>query len=198
MVRAPTPEFVRVTVCGALVVVSGWLPKFRLVEDSETTGLMPVPDKLVLTVPPVKSPVTLISAERLPVAVGVKVALMVQEELGASVEGDVGQSLVCAKSPLFVPEIAMPVTAKGDSELFVSERTFGTPVTPTIRLPKEGFRGEKVTPGLGGVCSRTETPLEMPIPPTAKSSKPSPLKSPTTRGKAGEKFEVLRLRSLGA
>ncbi len=45
IVRGPVPVFVSVTVCAALVVLSNWLPKLRLVGASPTTGVgfAPVP-----------------------------------------------------------------------------------------------------------------------------------------------------------
>lgn len=56
---------------------------------------------------------------RLPVAVGVKVTLMMQFALTARVVL-AGQVFVCAKSPPFVPLIAMLEMVKGAEPVFVS------------------------------------------------------------------------------
>ena len=56
--------------------------------------------------------VTVNVALREPVAVGVKVTLMVQVALTAKVEGLMGQLLVCPKSPELVPVKPMLVMVK--------------------------------------------------------------------------------------
>ena len=56
--------------------------------------------------------VTVNVALREPVAVGVKVTLMVQVALAAKVEGLMGQLLVCPKSPGLVPVKPMLVIVK--------------------------------------------------------------------------------------
>src|SRR2546429_9516710 len=43
IVKAAVPVFVSVTVIGALVVASGWLPKPRLVGANPTPGAVPFP-----------------------------------------------------------------------------------------------------------------------------------------------------------
>ena len=70
-------------------------------------GVVPVPVRATeCGLPPALS-VMLTLALRVPVAVGVKVTLMVQVLPAANVLGLIGQVLVCAKSPAFVP--AMPI-----------------------------------------------------------------------------------------
>src|SRR5437867_5117935 len=48
MLSGPTPELVRVTIWGALVVTRFSLPKFRLGGERTAAGLMPVPDRLAI------------------------------------------------------------------------------------------------------------------------------------------------------
>ncbi len=88
---------------------------------------MPVPDRLLLCVPALSVTVTV--AVRAPSADGVKVTLMVQLELPASV---VPQLLPCAKSPAFVPVTATlsPVTA--EVPLLVSVSGCEPLVVPTL------------------------------------------------------------------
>ena len=66
------------------------------------------------------SPVTVIDAVRGPNAVGVKVTLIVQLPLAASVDGDSGHVLVFEKSPAFVPVIAMLPIVNAPGPLFVT------------------------------------------------------------------------------
>ena len=84
MPKAPLPVLLRVTVCAALVVPTGWLPKPRLVGKRLTTGPVPVPERLTVCGLPLALSVMLTEAVRLPLAVGVKVTLMVQLALAAT------------------------------------------------------------------------------------------------------------------
>ena len=68
-------------------------------------------------------------AFRAPVAVGVKVTVIVQLASGARLDG---QSLVCAKSPLFVPTTAKPVTLTLELPMFVRVEGRGLLVVPTL------------------------------------------------------------------
>src|SRR5437016_1758315 len=103
IVKAAAPVFVSVTVIGALVVASSWLPKSRLVGANPTPGAVPFPlRENICGLPPALS-VTDSDPVRAPEAVGVKVTLMVQFAPAAKVAGLVGQALapvlVAAKSP---------------------------------------------------------------------------------------------------
>lgn len=83
MFKVAVPVFVRVTVCGLLVTCSGWLPKGRLVGDSETKGaavLVPVPLNGALLGLPIALVVKVRLAEREPIALGVKVTRIRQLE----------------------------------------------------------------------------------------------------------------------
>jgi hypothetical protein len=101
MVSAVPPVLVRVMFWGELSVFRAWLPKVRLDGERLTAGMLtPVPVrtagtgdtagevKLTFTVP-----------VKVPVAAGVKVALIVQVPLGATVV----QLLVWEKSAAFAP-----------------------------------------------------------------------------------------------
>jgi hypothetical protein len=73
--------------------------------------------------------VTLTAALRLPVAIGVKVTLIVQLLFGCS---DDGQLLVCPKSPLSAPVIWIDVMVSGKLPLFVRVVVWGLLLTPTV------------------------------------------------------------------
>jgi hypothetical protein len=96
-VNAALPLLLRVTVCGGLVVETVCPAKVRLVVERLTTGASPVPLRVtfwgLLLALSVSASVPL----RAPLAVGVKVTLMVQLAPGDS---EIGQELVWAKSPL--------------------------------------------------------------------------------------------------
>jgi hypothetical protein len=86
------PLFFSVTVCAALVVLTWWFPKLKLVGLRLTTGADSfVPEPLNATdcgLPDALSATDKL-ALRLPTAVGVKVTLMVQEAPASSVPGQV-------------------------------------------------------------------------------------------------------------
>jgi hypothetical protein len=80
---------------------------------------------------PEASSVTAREAFRAPVAVGSNVTLIVQFDPAASVAGLAGQVLVCAKSPLFAPVIAMPVIASAALPVLVKVTLCTVLVVPT-------------------------------------------------------------------
>ena len=104
--KAKLPEFVSVTVCGELVVPIRFLPKFRLEVDKVTIGANPVPVSPAVCGLFEALSVTVSEAVRLPVAVGVKVTLIVQLAPAARL---LPQLLVWPKSPLLAPVTAMLV-----------------------------------------------------------------------------------------
>ena len=106
MFRTKLPEFVSVKVCGELVVPIRTLPKFRLEVDKVTIGAAPVPVSPAVCGLFVALSVTASDAVRLPVAVGVKVTLMVQLAPAARL---VPQLFVWPKSPLLAPVTAILV-----------------------------------------------------------------------------------------
>src|SRR5947208_8372569 len=103
IVKAAVPVLVNVTVIGALVVASSWLPKSRLVGANPTAGAVPFPlSGTVCGLPPALSATDSVPV-RAPEAVGVKVTLMEQLAPAAKVAGLGGPAvaplLVAAKSP---------------------------------------------------------------------------------------------------
>src|SRR4029077_20493975 len=89
MERAALPLLVSVTGCDALEVPTVWLEKVRVVGAKVTAGLLepaPVPVRAALCGLPLALSVMFSEPGRVPLVVGVKVTLMVQLALGASVE----------------------------------------------------------------------------------------------------------------
>ena len=54
--KAPLPEFVRVTICAALVVPTGSLKKPKLVGERLTAAAVPVPERFTVSGLPVALP----------------------------------------------------------------------------------------------------------------------------------------------
>ena len=100
------PLLVRVTVRAELVVLRVWLLKSRLVGERLTVAAVPLPLKGTVCGLPAALSLMLSKAFRLPVAVGVKVTLMVQLPPAAT---EVPQLLLCAKSPALLPVSEMPL-----------------------------------------------------------------------------------------
>jgi hypothetical protein len=105
MLNVAPPPLVNVTVCGALMIPMLWLPKLKLVGKTLTPEAMPVPVRFTVCGLPLPLSVTVRVAVRTPAIVGVNVTLIVQLAPAASVAA---QLLVCAKSLLFVPAMAIP------------------------------------------------------------------------------------------
>src|SRR5438132_278738 len=78
IVKAAAPVFVSVTVIGALVVASSWLPKSRLVGANPTPGAVPCSLSTSIYCIHTALSDTDSCSVRAPEAVGVKVTLMVQ------------------------------------------------------------------------------------------------------------------------
>src|SRR5438876_5680967 len=70
IVKAAAPVFVSVTVIGALVVASSWLPKSRLVGANPTPGAVPFPLSVMICGLPPASSVSDSVPVRAPEAVG--------------------------------------------------------------------------------------------------------------------------------
>src|SRR5580704_1857714 len=86
--------------------------------------------------------VIVMAAERAPIAVGEKVALIVQLPPPASVAPQV---VVLPKSPLFAPVIAMLVMSSVETDVFVSVVVIEELVVPTACEPNVRLVGESVT-----------------------------------------------------
>ena len=76
--RAPLPVLLKVAVSTPLVVPTDWFPKERLVGERPSIGAVPVPERATDWGLPAALSVMLTEAVRLPLAVGVKVTLIVQ------------------------------------------------------------------------------------------------------------------------
>jgi hypothetical protein len=90
-------------------VPTDWLAKVRLVGERLGAGAVPVPERATVWGLPLALSVMLTEAERLPLAVGVKVTLIVQLLLAAT---ELPQVLVWAKSLALAPVIARLVMLK--------------------------------------------------------------------------------------
>ena len=90
------------------------------VGESAAVPVTPVPVRLAVCGLPLALSVTVKVPERVPLAAGVNVTLMVQLELAASVEGVSGQLFVWPKSPGFVPPRAMLLMVSGAVPVFES------------------------------------------------------------------------------
>src|SRR2546421_24840 len=93
-------------------------------------------------------------ALREPVAVGVKVTLMVQEAPAASVLELLGQVLVWAKSPAFVPARPILLMVRAALPLLLSVTVWAVLVVLTCWLPKLRLVGLRLTAGDGVVVLR--------------------------------------------
>lgn len=87
------------------------------------------------------------AAVLLPAAVGLNVAEIVQLPFTARVDGEAGQLLIWAKSPLFVPARAMPVMASGAVPELVRVTDCAPLVVPTSCEPNVSDVGVSVTVG---------------------------------------------------
>src|SRR5437660_901588 len=133
MVRAALPLLVSVTAWAALVVLTCWLPKLRLVGLKLTPGaLVPLPLKATVCGLPLALSVILTLALRVPVAVGVNVTLMVQEAPAANVLELLGHVLVWAKSPALVPVRPILLMVRAAVPLLVSATAWAALVVLTF------------------------------------------------------------------
>src|SRR2546423_1732228 len=109
MLRGAVPLLSSDTVLLALVAPTFWLPKLRLVGFSCTAGagMKLVPVISFFNDPASAEIYTLSLHDALPISAGVKVTVMVQLALTASVLEPLGQLLVWAKSLALVPVSAM-------------------------------------------------------------------------------------------
>ena len=131
IVKGAVPLFVSVTDFAALVAPTSCDPKLKLAGDRLTAGAVPVPLTPTLCGLPAASSLIPTLALRLPVAAGVKLTVIVQVALTASVAGPEGQVFVCAKSAEFVPATAMLLIVSGAVPLFVSVTDCVPLVVPT-------------------------------------------------------------------
>src|SRR5437667_178069 len=147
IVKAAVPVFVSVTVIGALVVASGWLPKPRLVGANPTPGAVPFPlSVMICGLPPAVSArdrVQLHPAD----AVGLKVTLMVQ----FAPTHKVAWLAAPAPAPLLLSlHDALPIyelIVKAAVPVFVSVTVIAVLVVASSWLPKPRLVGANPTAG---------------------------------------------------
>jgi hypothetical protein len=97
MLSAALPVLVSVTICAALVVFTCWFANVKFDDDRLAVGAgtaVPVPLSVIVCGLPVALSVMVIAADRVPVAVGVNITLIVQFPLFAATE--LPHVLVCA------------------------------------------------------------------------------------------------------
>src|SRR5437870_4864443 len=147
IVKAAAPVFVSVTVIGALVVASSWLPKSRLVGANATPDAVPLPIwENICGLPPASSASDSVPV-RAPEAVGVKVTLMVQFAPAAKVSGLVGQPLDLVSFPTRRSSDLNELIVKAAAPVFVSVTVIGALVVASSWLPKSRPVGANPTPG---------------------------------------------------
>jgi hypothetical protein len=120
IVSAVALEFESVIDCAALAVLSAWLAKVSAVGASVAVGVpaaAPVPDSVTDCGLPVALSAMETDALRAPLAVGLKVTLIVQLAEAATLDPQV---LVCEKSPAFVPPMVTPLIVNAAAPVFDS------------------------------------------------------------------------------
>ena len=117
---------------------------FRLTDGPLAT---PVPLKVMFCGLPAALSAIDTLALREPAAVGVNVTLIVQDAPAANVLEPVGQVLVCAKSPAFVPVSPMLLMLSPALPLFVSVMLWGLLLVPTFWLLNVRLVGFRLTAG---------------------------------------------------
>ena len=148
MVKVVVPTLVSVTVFAGLVVPMATVPKLKLV--GENFAVVPSPLSGTCWGLPVPLSVTRSAATRIPDAVGLKVKLM--EQL-APPDNELPQVCVCAKSPAFVPAIAIAVMVKLVVPVFLSVTVFAGLVVPIASVEKVRLVGDKSALGAEIVAS---------------------------------------------
>ena len=142
IVRLPLPLFVRVIVCGELVVLTAWLPNVRVVAERLTTGAAPVPVRLTVCGLPAALSAILTAAVRAPAAVGVNATLIVQLPPAATEPPHV---LLTEKSPAFAPVRLMPLMLKLVFPVLSRVVLCAALVVPTFWLLKLRLDGVRLT-----------------------------------------------------
>jgi hypothetical protein len=118
-------------------------------------GTAPVPVRLTVWGLPAELSATLSNAERLPLAVGVKVMLNVQLDPAGS---EVPQLLVWAKSLGLVPVIVTPEMLRAPVPALFNVAVPATLVVPTGWLPRKRLAGARPA---AGTVPATPTPLRL-------------------------------------
>jgi hypothetical protein len=152
MLRAALPVLLRVAVWAALVVLTDWRAKVRLVGERLAAGAVPVPERATVWGLPLALSLMLTQAVRVPLAVGVKVTLIVPLAPAAT---ELPQVLVWAKSPASVPVTDSLVISKTPLPTFPTVTVWAALVVPAGRLANESVVGERL------ICGRIPTPVRL-------------------------------------
>ena len=142
MERGPVPLLASVTFWGALAVPTFCPAKVKLEGVRLTAGRDPVPFRLADCGLPAALSVTFSAPVREPLVDGVKVTLTLQLAFTAR---DVGQLLVCPKSPVTL----IPVMEREAVPQLLTVTVCGLLVVFTFCAPKAKLAGEKQTAGAG-------------------------------------------------
>src|SRR5262249_24084801 len=101
--RLVVPLLVRVTAFTALLVPTTWLLKVMVLGSRVTVKFVPLPFRETLCVPIKVLSEKLMFAVRVPLLTGEKVTVTEHRALTERVLGEIGQVLVCQKSPVLEP-----------------------------------------------------------------------------------------------
>ena len=107
--KGTVPVLVRVTVCGALVVLIGTSPNGREAVESVATGLTVVPVRVTVPVTAGAATATLTKADRLVLLLGVNVTEIVQLPPAAKPAPLIGQFWVIPNRNGLAPASVIPV-----------------------------------------------------------------------------------------
>jgi hypothetical protein len=145
IVSAVLAVLLRLIACAPLLVPTNWFPNDRGLGDRVTVDATPVPVKATVCGLPLALSFMVSVPLLVPVAVGVKVTLIVQFVSPAKV---VPQVFVSEKSPLLVPAIVMPAMFSVPALVLVSVTALGGLLDPTTWFANETVMGDRLTDGV--------------------------------------------------
>ena len=162
IVNGAVPVLLSVTAEAVLVVPICWFPNVTDAGLRLTTGLVPLPDRLTPCGLPAALSVMLMAAERAPVAAGVNATLIVHDAPAARLLPHVVE--VSAKSPAFVPVIAMALIVNDPVPVLLSVADKAPLVVPTIWVPNPMEAGDRLTDGVAAMpLPASETACGLPV-----------------------------------
>src|SRR5207248_1749827 len=147
MVKAAVPVLVKVTVIGALVVASSWLPKSRLMGANPTAGAVPFPLSATVCGLPLALSVTNSVPVRILEAVGVKVTLIEQLAPAAKVRSEERRAGTEGRAAGTSPEAEKEVIVKAAVPVLVSVTVTDALMVARGWLPKPRLVGANPTAG---------------------------------------------------
>src|ERR1035438_10391512 len=140
--RVALPVLVKVTCCDALSVPTFSLPNDKLVAESDTVVLNPVPLSLIDCGEPLALSVMVTAAVSAPTTVGVKCPWMVQFAPAARLDPQVFAN---TNEEAFAPVRLMPVIARVAPPVLVKVTCCDALVAATISLPNDKLVAESDT-----------------------------------------------------